>query len=105
MNPYGISSCVRTLPLEPAEPAEDLAWMDGALCAQADPERWFPDLGQPAGIARRVCRQCPVRAECLDYALETNQEFGVWGGTSERERRRLKRQRAAQRQQEGQAVA
>jgi WhiB family redox-sensing transcriptional regulator len=69
----------------------DLSWQDRALCAQTDPEAFFPEKGGSTREAKRVCRGCVVKAECLDYALETDQGFGIWGGFSERERRRLKR--------------
>lgn len=79
-----------------AEPEPDLSWQDRALCAEADPELFFPGNGHAdhAEDAKQVCRACPVKAECLDYALATGQEYGVWGGTSEQERRRMKRQPA-----------
>ncbi len=68
------------------------AWQDLALCAQTDPEAFFPEKGGSTREAKRVCRSCEVRAECLEYALEHDERFGIWGGLSERERRRLKRQ-------------
>ena len=66
-------------------------WAADALCAQTDPELFFPEKGGATWEARRVCAGCPVRAECLDYALAHDERFGVWGGESERSRRRLKR--------------
>jgi WhiB family redox-sensing transcriptional regulator len=74
---------------------EDLAWQDQALCAQVDPELFFPSKGSGVRIPKRVCRVCPVRAECLDYAFENDLHHGVWGGTSEQERRRMRRGVAA----------
>jgi WhiB family transcriptional regulator, redox-sensing transcriptional regulator len=71
---------------------EDLGWRDYALCAQTDPDAFFPEKGVPSAPAKAVCRACFVRAECLGYALATDQRWGVWGGLSERERRRLKRE-------------
>jgi WhiB family redox-sensing transcriptional regulator len=68
------------------------SWQDRALCAQTDPEAFFPEKGGSTREAKRVCRSCEVRTECLDYALEHDERFGIWGGLSERERRRLKRQ-------------
>ena len=68
-----------------------LAWQDRALCAQTDPEAFFPEKGGSTRDAKKVCRVCEVRAECLEYALEHDERFGIWGGLSERERRRLKR--------------
>ena len=66
---------------------EELGWQDRALCAQTDPEAFFPEKGGSTREAKRVCRSCEVRAECLDYALENDERFGIWGGMSERERR------------------
>ena len=74
-----------------AEDTGDLDWRDRALCAQTDPEAFFPERGGSTREAKRVCRSCEVRAECLDYALANDERFGVYGGLSERERRRLKR--------------
>ena len=71
--------------------AEELAWQDRALCAQTDPEAFFPEKGGSTREAKKVCRTCEVRAECLEYALEHDERFGIWGGLSERERRRIKR--------------
>jgi WhiB family redox-sensing transcriptional regulator len=71
---------------------DELDWQDRALCAQTDPEAFFPEKGGSTREAKRVCRSCEVRAECLEYALEHDERFGIWGGMSERERRRLKRQ-------------
>ena len=76
--------------MTPADLAE-LAWQDDALCAQTDPEIFYPEKGGSTREPKRVCRACPVRAECLDYALAHDERFGIWGGFSERERRRLKR--------------
>ena len=67
-----------------------LSWQDQAVCAQTDPEAFFPEKGGSTREAKRVCRSCPVRAECLEYALANDERFGIWGGLSERERRRLK---------------
>jgi WhiB family redox-sensing transcriptional regulator len=64
-------------------------WMDSALCTQADPDAWFPDQGGSAKEAKKVCRACPVAVECLDFALATNERFGIWGGLTELERRSL----------------
>lgn len=66
-------------------------WREYAACAQADPEAWFPEKGGSVREAKRVCRGCFVREDCLAYALERDERFGVWGGLSERERRRLRR--------------
>jgi WhiB family redox-sensing transcriptional regulator len=67
-------------------------WRDLALCAEVDPELFFPEKGESSRPAKRVCAGCEVRAECLQYALDHSERFGVWGGLSERERRELARQ-------------
>jgi WhiB family redox-sensing transcriptional regulator len=69
----------------------ELTWQERALCAQTDPEAFFPEKGGSTREAKRVCTGCEVRAECLEYALGHDERFGIWGGLSERERRRLKR--------------
>ena len=74
------------------EDVDDLGWQERALCAQTDPEAFFPEKGGSTREAKRVCRSCEVRAECLEYALENDERFGIWGGLSERERRRVKRE-------------
>jgi WhiB family redox-sensing transcriptional regulator len=69
-----------------------VSWRIDALCAQTDPDAFFPDKGGSTRAAKAVCAKCPVRRECLEESLEGYGEaFGVWGGLSERERRRLKR--------------
>jgi WhiB family transcriptional regulator, redox-sensing transcriptional regulator len=74
------------------------AWRDRAACLEEDPERFFPiGTAGPAleriAEAKAVCRSCKVVAQCLAYALETHQDYGVWGGLSEDERRALRRSR------------
>ncbi len=66
-------------------------WQDRALCAQTDPEAFFPEKGGSTREAKKICLGCEVRHECLEYALAHDERFGIWGGLSERERRRLKR--------------
>ncbi len=68
-----------------------LPWQEQALCAQTDPEAFFPEKGGSTREAKRVCSRCEVRADCLSFALAHDERFGIWGGLSERERRRLKR--------------
>ena len=70
---------------------EESMWQERALCAQTDPEAFFPEKGGSTREAKRICTTCEVRSECLEYALENDERFGIWGGLSERERRRLKR--------------
>ena len=69
----------------------ELGWQERALCAQTDPEAFFPEKGGSTREAKKVCTGCDVRSECLEYALENDERFGIWGGLSERERRKLKR--------------
>lgn len=89
---------------------DDPDWRRYAECLQYDGELFFP-IGEtgPAVLqieeAKLVCLRCDVRARCLEYALETRQEFGVWGAKSEKERRRILRQRAAERALARQGVA
>lgn len=64
-------------------------WTERALCAQTDPEAFFPDKGGSTKSAKAMCHRCLVAAECLDYALTNNERFGIWGGLAERERRDL----------------
>lgn len=75
--------------LETQDGADD--WQAQGLCAQTDPDAFFPEKGGSARGAKRICSGCEVRAECLEYALARDERFGIWGGLSERERRRLKR--------------
>lgn len=94
MNIYTISKYLRDAAAEPTQDPEDLRWQDLALCAETDPESFFPEKGGSIREAKRTCRSCEVRAECLEYALGNDERYGVWGGMSERERRRLRRQAA-----------
>ncbi|WP_390893464.1 WhiB family transcriptional regulator [Mycobacterium deserti] len=75
----------------PALTPEDELWQEKALCAQTDPEAFFPEKGGSTREAKRICLGCDVRDACLEYALAHDERFGIWGGLSERERRRLKR--------------
>lgn len=79
-------------------------WREDALCRQVGPWLFFPGQGESPQEAKNVCASCPVRAECLEYALVTRQIFGVWGGTSEWERRKIRRLRGLQGQVEGEAA-
>lgn len=65
------------------------AWQDAALCAQIDPDLFYPEKGGSTADAKGICRSCDVRAECLQDALDNRDEFGIWGGKSARERRTL----------------
>lgn len=69
-------------------------WQVNAACNDVEPEIFFPERGGSSKAARAVCNDCSVRDQCLEYALNNKEQFGIWGGTSERERRRLRRERA-----------
>ena len=84
---------------------EDRSWHDQANCLGVDPDLFFPERGASTREAKEVCRGCVVRAECLEYALSNGEKFGIWGGMSERERRRLRRARALARRAGGVASA
>ncbi len=76
------------------EEVDEMGWQEKALCAQTDPEAFFPEKGGSTREAKKVCLSCEVRSECLDYALKNDERFGIWGGLSERERRRIRRSQA-----------
>lgn len=65
-------------------------WMADAECKQSDPELFYPDTGHSSRDGRAVCARCPVEAECLAYAIEHHERYGVWGGMSERQRRHMR---------------
>lgn len=67
----------------------DEAWRAAALCIGTDPELFYPPPGNNGHDAKRICRRCPVAADCLDYALAGREEYGIWGGVAMRERRRM----------------
>ena len=77
------------------EPVDVRDWWHRAECcglttAQRD-DIFFPARGAPTAPAKAICASCPVREECLDYAITNGEKFGIWGGLSERERRRIRR--------------
>ena len=78
-------------PRSTADDEGTLGWQADALCSQTDPEAFFPEKGGSTRDAKRVCSSCEVRTECLEYALENDERFGIWGGLSERERRKLRK--------------
>ncbi|WP_456851815.1 WhiB family transcriptional regulator [Geodermatophilus sp. SYSU D00742] len=92
-DPSGPAATESTVPEWHAPSAGDEAWRLDALCAETDPEAFFPEKGGSTREAKRVCTGCAVRAECLEFALANDERFGIWGGLSERERRRLRLQR------------
>lgn len=71
----------------------DRTWQSRANCMGVDPELFFPERGSSTREAKEVCRGCVVREDCLEYALANSEKFGIWGGMSERERRRVRRMR------------
>jgi WhiB family redox-sensing transcriptional regulator len=79
----------------------DYSWRANSLCRDTDPDLFFP-IGTTGHAltqierAKQVCGECPVSMECLEFALETNQDSGIWGGTSEEERRTIRRAQVAQ---------
>lgn len=79
--------------IDQREPDPD--WRERGLCSQVDPELWFPQKGGSGTEAKKICARCEVRSVCLAWAIESDQQFGIWGGVSERELKRLKRQRRA----------
>jgi WhiB family redox-sensing transcriptional regulator len=72
---------------------DEYAWMLRGTCRGADTREFFPSNGLGVEAAQQICRACPVKQECLEYALQNHIEQGVWGGASERERRRILRAR------------
>src|SRR6476646_4963009 len=84
---------------------EDRGWQDYANCLGVDPDLFFPERGASTREAKEVCRGCVVREDCLEYALANGEKFGIWGGMSERERRRIRRQRAIARRAAAAATA
>ena len=76
---------------------EDRGWQSRANCMGVDPDLFFPERGASTREAKEVCRGCVVKDDCLEYALDNGEKFGIWGGLSVRERRRLRRARAIER--------
>jgi WhiB family transcriptional regulator, redox-sensing transcriptional regulator len=85
--------------------SEDRGWQTRANCMGVDPDLFFPERGASTREAKEVCRGCVVREDCLEYALANGEKFGIWGGLSERERRRIRRARALVRRTGGTASA
>lgn len=73
------------------EPDAAPGWLAQAKCSGVDPDLFFPGRGVDTKTPKAICAGCPVRAECLDHAMSRNEKHGIWGGTSERERRRMRR--------------
>ena len=77
--------------IEWLESNNSMSWRSDALCAQTDPEAFFPGKGGSTQEAKKVCADCTVRKQCLEWAIDHDERFGIWGGMSERERRRYKK--------------
>ncbi len=92
-NPHHLSHGFSEVSLAVAIELDD-DWQDGANCLGVDPDLFFPERGASTREAKEVCRGCVVRRQCLEFALQNGEKFGIWGGLSERERRRIRRQRA-----------
>ncbi|MDD7464898.1 MAG: WhiB family transcriptional regulator [Actinomycetaceae bacterium] len=71
----------------------DRSWMEDALCAQTDPDIFYPEKGGSTAPATSVCNNCLVRAQCLEYAIANDIRHGIWGGTSDNDRKRIARER------------
>ncbi len=69
------------------------SWQSRANCMGVDPDLFFPERGSSTREAKEVCRGCVVRQDCLEFAIANGEKFGIWGGMSERERRRVRRER------------
>lgn len=74
-----------------------LSWQDYANCRGADADLFFPERGASTRKAKAICTACEVKDECLDFAIVNGEKFGIWGGMSERERRRVRRARTVAR--------
>ncbi len=72
----------------------DNEWMAEGNCRTEAPSMFFPSDGVGVEVARRICATCPVKEPCLEFAIETNQKYGIWGGLTDKERASLKRRRA-----------
>jgi WhiB family transcriptional regulator, redox-sensing transcriptional regulator len=90
-------AAVRPAGTAPPLPFLPTDWQVGAICAELPEDEadaiFFPERGGSSKAAKAICARCPVRSECLDYALVSKEPFGIWGGTSERERRRLRKRK------------
>lgn len=75
---------------------DDMAWYKLGDCQGVDPDLFFPGQGESTAEAKAICAGCQVREQCLEWAIEHAEKFGIWGGMSERERRRIRRARAQQ---------
>ena len=77
---------------------EPVGWREFANCLGANEDLFFPDRGASTRAAKQICAECPVRVDCLEYAVTQGEKFGIWGGLSERERRKIRKRRAMEAQ-------
>ena len=80
--------------------ALDIGWRERGLCSPATAHLFYVERGAGTKPAKRICARCPVREECLEYALTTAEKGGIWGGLSERERRRIRKSRQQEAERE-----
>jgi len=73
---------------------DDLGWQDYASCRGADADLFFPERGASTRKAKGICAECQVQVDCLEFAVTKSEKFGIWGGLSERERRKIRKARA-----------
>lgn len=89
-NPTAVSGLhVGAEPSDITAPFNAQPWVDRALCPETDPESFFPEKGGSTKQAKKICALCEVRGECLEWALDREERFGIFGGKSERERRKI----------------
>lgn len=74
-----------------AKPAREMTWQDRGLCNETDPELFYPEIGSTGIEAKKVCVRCPVQKKCIDWAMETEEPWGVWGGYTAHERQLMKK--------------
>ena len=75
------------------------SWYSDAECQKHDQDLFFPERGSSTVKAKAICNSCPVINECLEFAVERKERFGIWGGKSERERRAIRKERRLQAEQ------
>jgi WhiB family redox-sensing transcriptional regulator len=77
-----------------ADVKDDRAWMEHGACIDKNPDLWFPERGDRGKEAIAICATCPVRVDCLEYAITHHESFGIWGGRNVSQRTRTRRRRA-----------
>lgn len=92
-NRTGRPNVLPDMTLDPTSLPSETSWMARGLCREIAPAVFFPSDGVGVDRARKICVNCPVKAPCLEFALDQRIDHGVWGGTSERERRRILKRR------------